>query len=105
MTPAAIKREIEGAWERRNDEWERAHWQAWATGYFVKCAIGSSFSRKVKYPENPMKEKSASIKEIAKRNKKSEAEIQQNLMLMTRLVEQANANIEYARKKRRGRQE
>lgn len=104
MTPAAIKREIEAFWERESQLWDRAQWQSWATGYFVQCAIGSSFSKRFKYPENPLKQKSESIKEIAKRNHKSEAELQQELQFMSRLVDQANANIE-KRLKRRGGQE
>lgn len=55
MTPGAVNRWIEGYWKRKKNDWERAEWQSWQIGAYVMCAIGASFSKKVKYPDNPLK--------------------------------------------------
>ena len=53
LTPAAIV-EIEKAYQNRvKREIEMIEQQAWLTGQFVMAAIGASFSKKNKYPENP----------------------------------------------------
>ena len=56
MTPAAIKRAIESYWKNQKNEWERAEYEAWLNGLYVMNAIGASFSKKHKYPQNPMKQ-------------------------------------------------
>lgn len=57
MTPFAIKQEIEAFWKNRKNEWERAEYQSWLSGMYVMNAIAASFSRKHKYPKNPMEQK------------------------------------------------
>lgn len=32
-------------------------YKSWLTGFYVQCAISSCFSKKAKYPENPLKQK------------------------------------------------
>ena len=57
MTPAAIKREIEGFYERRKNDWERVQYQSWLSGLYVMNAIEACLSRKNRYPNNPMEQK------------------------------------------------
>lgn len=62
MTPAAIKREIKGFCERRKNDWERAEFQSWITGYYSSRWIACLLSKKNKPPENPLdKEKQVDI--------------------------------------------
>lgn len=56
MTPASIKLEIESFWKRKKNQWEMVEYQSWLSGIYVMNAIASSFSKKHKYPENPMKQ-------------------------------------------------
>lgn len=56
MTMAAVRIHIEQYWKRKKNDWERAEYQAWLTGYYNMHAIGASMSRKIKYPKNPMEE-------------------------------------------------
>ena len=98
MTPCMVKLCIEKYWENKEREVEWLQFHAWQTGEYVMAAIAATFSKHTKYPQNPLKKKTESVHEIAKKNKKSEAEIQQNLMYMSMRVRQANANIEQKRK-------
>lgn len=54
MSPKAIRLHIEGCLKRKKEEWERTEYQAWLGGYFTMYAIGANFSKKIKYPENPL---------------------------------------------------
>ena len=54
MTPLAIRLQIEGFWKRRKNDWEKAEYQSWLTGYFTMNAVGTNISKKVKYPDNPL---------------------------------------------------
>ena len=56
MTPLTVKAEIEAFWKRQKNTWERAEYQAWLNGLYVMNAIGASFSKKHKYPKNPMEQ-------------------------------------------------
>lgn len=64
MTPAAIKREVNGFWKRKKNEWEKAEYQSWLSGLYVMNAIGACFSRKTKYPKNPMEQKNIVTEEL-----------------------------------------
>ena len=100
-TPKTIKLYIKEFWENKEREIEWMQWHSWQTGQYVLAAIGTAFSKRCKYPPNPIAKKEESVKEIAKRTNKSEAEIQQNLMYMSMRVRQANANLEQKRKERK----
>ena len=93
-----VKLCIEKYWENKEREVEWLQFHAWQTGEYVMAAIAATFSKHTKYPQNPLKKKTESVHEIAMKYKKSEAEIQQNLMYMSMRVRQANANIEQKRK-------
>ncbi len=56
MTMAAVRLRIEKYCKRKKNDWERAEYQAWLTGYYNMYSIGASMSRKIKYPKNPMEE-------------------------------------------------
>lgn len=55
MTPKIVRSTIEGFWDHRKNDWERAEYQAWVTGYYTMYSVGVNFSTKIKYPKNPMK--------------------------------------------------
>lgn len=63
-TPHAIQITIESFWKSRKNDWERAEYQAWLTGYYVQYAIGASLSKKIKYPKNPMEEETVVIEDM-----------------------------------------
>ena len=63
-TPYAIKVTAEAFWRARKNDWERAEYQAWLTGKYVQYAIGASFSRKNKYPKNPMEEEKVIVEDM-----------------------------------------
>lgn len=54
MTMRSIKNAIEGFRKRQKNDWERIEYHAWLNGYYNMQAIGTYFSRKVKYPQNPL---------------------------------------------------
>ena len=56
MTPAAVKRQIEAFSKQRKNEWERSEYESWLNGWYVMNAIACSFSKKHKYPKNPMEQ-------------------------------------------------
>ena len=64
MTPAAIKREIEAFFKRQKNKWERAEYQSWLTGLYVMNSIGCCFSRRNKYPPNPMEQQKINTEEL-----------------------------------------
>lgn len=64
MTPSAIKLAIEAYWKRQKNYWERAEYQSWLSGLYVMNAIGASFSRKHKYPKNPMEQQQVTQEEL-----------------------------------------
>lgn len=64
MTPSAIKLAIEAYWKRQKNYWERAEYQSWLSGLYVMNAIGSSLSRKHKYPKNPMEQQQVIQEEL-----------------------------------------
>ena len=59
-----IKRQIEAFWKRRKNEWERTEYQCWLSGLYVLNAIGCSFSKKAKYPDNPMIHKRVVVEDM-----------------------------------------
>lgn len=61
MTLREVRMYIDGYCKRRKNEWERAEYQAWLTAYYTAYAIGSNFSKKVKFPDNPLNQENAII--------------------------------------------
>lgn len=59
MSMRSIKLEIEGFQDRKKNEWERTEYQSWLTGYYTLRGTSMLFSKKNKYPENPL-----SVKEV-----------------------------------------
>lgn len=88
-----INLRIENYREEKEYEAKTLEYQAWLTGAYVKSAINCFFSKTAKYPENPIETEKKSVKGIAKANKMTEEEIQQNLQYISMRVRQANANI------------
>lgn len=64
MTPEGIRLQIEAFWKTRKNEWEKAEYQSWLTGYYTMYAIGSNISRKIKYPKNPMEEERVVVEDM-----------------------------------------
>lgn len=64
MTMAAVRLRIEKFWKNRKNDWERAEYQAWLTGYYTMYAIGTNFSKKIKYPKNPMQEEQVVVEDM-----------------------------------------
>lgn len=64
MTPAMIKRQIKAYWEQRKNEWEKAEYQSWLNGWYTLNAIACSFSRKHKYPKNPMEQEQVIVEDM-----------------------------------------
>ena len=56
MTFGAVKRHIDAYWKRRKNEWERTEYQAWLIGAYTMNAIAAAFSKKAKYPKNPLEQ-------------------------------------------------
>lgn len=50
--------------EDKENEAKRMEFAAWLTGLYVRSAITSSFNRKSKYPENPLKEKEVVVEDM-----------------------------------------
>lgn len=64
MTPAAIKRQIEVFWKQKKNDWERSEYEAWLNGWFVMNAIACSFSKKHKYPKNPLQQEQVVVDDM-----------------------------------------
>lgn len=64
MTPSSIRRHIEAFWKRRKNEWEKAEYESWLSGWYVLNAIGTAFGKHHKYPENPMKQKQVVVENM-----------------------------------------
>lgn len=56
MTMKAVRIHIEAYEKRRKEAWKFAEYQAWLSGFYNMYAIGVNFSKKIKYPQNPLKE-------------------------------------------------
>ena len=50
---------IDGYWKRKKNEWEQSEYQAWLTAYYTVYSVGVNLSKKVKFPNNPLKEETA----------------------------------------------
>lgn len=61
MTLNAVKSEIEGFQKRKKNDWERAEYQSWLTGYYTLRGTAMLFSKKNKYPDNPLKQEEAEV--------------------------------------------
>lgn len=64
MTPSVLRTEIEGFNEQKKNDWERAEYQSWLTGWYVMNAIGAVISKKHRYPKNPMKEENVVVEDM-----------------------------------------
>lgn len=65
MTLREIRMHIDGFWKRKKSEWEKVEYQSWLTAYYVTYSIGSNFSKKVKFPNNPLNQEQ-SVMDISK---------------------------------------
>lgn len=54
MTLREVRMYIDGFWKRIKKEWERSEYQSWLTAYYVTYSIGTNFSKKIKFPNNPL---------------------------------------------------
>ena len=61
MSMMSIKLEIEGFQDRKKNEWERTEYQSWLTGYYTLRGTAMLFSKKNKYPDNPLKQDEVEI--------------------------------------------
>lgn len=86
--------------EEKEYRTKEIEYQSWLTGVFVLDAIGCSFSKGRKYPDNPVIARGNRTEEIAKKTGKSEAELAQEEQYFAMRVRQANANIGMVRKKK-----
>ena len=70
-------------------------YQSWLSGLYVKSAISSALSGKVKYPDKPITEKTKKpqLEEKTDVPKRSEAELKQEERYYELLIKKANANI------------
>ena len=68
MTPNAIRETAKHFASVREDEWERAEYQAWLIGNYVQFSVGDCFSKKVKYPKNPLEKKQKKELEAKEQN-------------------------------------
>lgn len=70
-------------------------YQSWLSGLYVKSAVSSALSDKVKYPDKPITEKTKEpqIEEKTDVPKRSEAELRQEERYYELLIKKANANI------------
>lgn len=71
-------------------------YQSWLTGLYVYTAIGAAFGGKKgrSYPNKPFTDKSDSIEEIAKKNGKTEEELNAELLYMTLRIKEVNSRLE-----------
>lgn len=54
MSMRSLKLEIDGFQDRKKNEWERTEYQSWLTGYYTLRGTAMLFSKKNKYPDNPL---------------------------------------------------
>lgn len=103
MTPKDFNYAVDAEIERNNErvEIEKAHIQngeylSWLSGIYVMravaCVLGGKKAQK--YPDKPFTDHSDEISEIAKRNGKTEEEINQELILARFQIDEANARLE-----------
>lgn len=55
-TPAYIHMRIDAFYKLEKIRVETMEYQSWLTGYYVMHAIGANFSKKCKYPKNPLEQ-------------------------------------------------
>lgn len=91
---------IDSYQKKREEMVKLAEYQSWLTGMYVVHSIACNFSKKAKYPENPIAVNAKDIKQVAKVTGRSEEELRQEEMYMTLRIKQANANIAQARQDR-----
>lgn len=103
MTPKDFKYASDAFNEKaeRTVQMERARTEcgeylAWLTGLYVELAVAAVFGGKKarSYPQKPITDRSDSISEIARKNGKTEEEINAELLLATLQINEANARIE-----------
>lgn len=69
---------------------------AWLNGFYVRLAVAEIFGGKSapRYPNKPLTDNSDSIEEIAKKNGKTEEEINAELVMATLQIREANARLD-----------
>lgn len=91
---------IDSYQKKREENTKLVEYQAWLTGMYVIHSIACNFSKKARYPQNPIVVDTKDIKQVAKATGRSEEELRQEEMYMTLRIKQANANIAQARQDR-----
>lgn len=81
--------------EERTANVELIEYQTWLAGLYVKIAVSSALSSKVKYPDKPFEPVSKAMEndDMPEIPKKSEAELKQEERYYELLIKKANANI------------
>lgn len=79
MTFGAVKRHIDAYWKRRKNEWERTEYQAWLIGAYTMNAIAAAFSKKAKYPNNPLEQNKPV--DVSNLNEEQLADMQEKYLL------------------------
>ena len=90
-TPKDIKARFKAYKEQKEEEYRHGQYTAWLTGMYVRCAIGSAFSKSGRYPDNPLTQ--TTVQEVANKTGKTEEELNGEKVLMTMLVMEANAEL------------
>ncbi len=78
--------------KNERDKIKMYEYVAWLNGIYVRSAIGSCFDKKFEYPDNPLLR--TDTKSLAEKTGKSEVEMNQELVMASMMIRQANANIE-----------
>lgn len=68
-------------------------YQSWLTGYYTLAAIGTSFNKHGRYPENPLELRSKSIESIAEKVGKTPEQMNNELLFMSLRINEANNKI------------
>lgn len=92
-TPHDVNVFIDAYNKKQENEIRLLELSAWKNGLYVLEAIATAFDEKHTYPENPLL-KEQRQNEIEKGEQKSEEELNQEFLLMSLMVRQANAEIE-----------
>ena len=91
---------LESFGKNQEENVKRIEYESWLTGMYIISSISCAFSKKAKYPKNPIAVDTKDIKQVAKVTGKSEEELRQEEIYMSLLIKQANANIQTAREER-----
>lgn len=99
-TPADINRRYKVYLENLKNEYEaRSRFvklQSWLTGSYFLAALGCAFDKNARYPENPLVLEENSVEKIAEKNGKTVDEINQETIMYSLMIREANERIAQA---------